>query len=91
MAEYVEKRTYVAVRAEFDVLGNFLPTEIIWEDGRVYEIDRVLDVRPAASLKSSGRGDRFTVRILGRETYLFFERGERLLGNNLGRWFVVRK
>ncbi len=73
-------RTYVDVTAKFDALGNVTPLEVEWEDGRRFEVDRILDVRPAASLKVGGQGLRFTCRILGRETYLFLE------DNN--RWFV---
>ena len=33
------------VNADFDLDGNIHPKAIVWEDGRVFEIDRVLDVR----------------------------------------------
>ncbi len=39
----------------------------------------LLDVRRAASTKAGGQGIRYTVRVLGRETYLFEEEN---------RWFV---
>ena len=73
-------RAYVDVTAKFDSCGNITPLEVEWEDGRKFEVDRVLDVRPAASLKVGGQGMRYTCRILGHETYLFFENKE--------RWFV---
>ena len=53
-----------------------------WEDGRRFEVDRLLDVRRAAALKAGGQGVRYTVRILGKETYLFEDEG---------RWFVEAK
>ncbi|MGI6686366.1 MAG: hypothetical protein ACOX47_13020 [Bacillota bacterium] len=75
-------KVYVDVTARFDKGGNVIPENIIWEDGRRFEIDRVLDVRPAASLKAGGCGIRYTCRIWGKETFLFLE------GN---RWFVEAK
>ena len=38
-----------------------------------FEVDRVRDIRPAASLKSGGAGIRYTCSVEGRLTYLFLE------------------
>lgn len=84
-------KVYVPVKASFDADGNILPTEITWEDGRKYRIDRVTKVRQAAAMRSGGQGDRYTVMINGKESYLYFERSPDLTGRNLGRWFVERK
>ena len=42
-------------------------------------------------MKAGGQGDRYTVWIRGKQSYLFFERSGVLSGNNLGRWFVEAK
>ena len=84
-------KVYVAVKAEFNEEGIMLPRELTWEDGTRYEIDRVLDIRQAAAMKAGGQGDRYTVRIKGKQSYLFFERSTNQTGNQLGRWFVERK
>jgi len=84
-------KVYVAVEARFDNEGNLIPTSITWEDGREFEIDRVTDVRQAASMKAGGQGDRYTVWINGQQSYLFFERNASLTGSNIGRWFVERR
>ena len=84
-------KVYVPVKASFDAEGNILPTEITWEDGRVYQIDRVTKIRQAAAMRSGGQGDRYTIMISGKESYLYFERSPDLTGRNLGRWFVERK
>ena len=73
------KKTYVEVTARFTTEGQILPIKILWDDGRSFFIDRVLDVRPAASLKAGGAGIRYTCRIDLKETYLFLEEN---------RWFV---
>lgn len=67
------RRVNVAVDAHFDVEGMLLPRFMTWEDGTVFEIDRVLEARRAASLKAGGIGTRYTVRIQGKERYLYFE------------------
>lgn len=84
-------KVYVAVKAEFNEEGIMLPRELTWEDGTRYEIDRVLDLRQAAAMKAGGQGDRYTVRIKGKQSYLFFERSTNQTGNQLGRWFVERR
>ena len=76
------RRVYVNVIARHDEQGKVRPLEVEWEDGRRFEVDRLLDVRRAAALKAGGQGVRYTVRILGRETYLFEDEG---------RWFVEAK
>lgn len=84
-------KVYVAVKADFSEDGTMLPREITWEDGTVFVIDRVTDIRQAAAMKAGGQGDRYTVNIKGQQSYLFFERSPNLTGNNIGRWFVERK
>ena len=66
----------------FDEDGNLLPINIVWEDGRKFPIDKVTDVRYAASLKAGGAGIRYTCQIGGKERYLFLEDQ---------RWFVDAK
>ena len=67
------------VNADFDLDGNIRPRAITWEDGREFEIDQVLDVRRAASLKAGGMGIRYLCRIRGKEVTLF---------NDEGHWFM---
>jgi hypothetical protein len=83
-----KSRIYVEVTASFDADGQLLPKLIVWEDGTEYNIDRVLDIRPAFSAKSGGQGDRYMVRLGNHYSYLFFERSAEIKGNRLGRWFV---
>ena len=91
MGEQRSPKVYVAVKADFNEEGIMLPREITWEDGTRFEIDRVLDIRQAAAMKAGGQGDRYTVKINGQQSYLFFERSTNQTGNNLGRWFVERR
>ncbi len=82
------QKLYVNVLASFREDGLLLPREIIWEDRRHFEIDRVTDIRQAASMKVGGHGDRYTIMVCGRQRYLFFERNASICGNNIGKWFV---
>ena len=84
-------KVYVGVKADFRKDGVMLPRVITWEDGEKYEIDRILDIRQAAAMKAGGQGDRYTIVVRGRQSYLFFERSTNMTGNNIGRWFVERK
>nr|WP_312060025.1 hypothetical protein [Anaerotignum sp.] len=60
-----------------------IPKSLRWDDGTIYEIDKILDERRAASLKAGGQGIRYLCRIYGKERYLFYEKP---------KWFVeVRK
>ena len=84
-------KIYVPVQADFDASGRMVPRRLRWTDGEIYEIDRVLDLRPAAAQKAGGQGDRYTVRIREQETFLFFEHDPDGESGMPGRWFVERK
>lgn len=71
-------KQYVEVFAKFDTDGGITPLAVKIGDDR-FEVDRVRDVRPAASLKSGGAGIRYTCSVEGRPTYLFLEET---------RWFI---
>ena len=66
-------KIYVSVELIVDEEGGILPTAIIWEDGHKFDIDKVTDVRYAASQKAGGIGTRYTCKIMGQQRYLFFE------------------
>ena len=79
------QRVYVELRVSFSADGNMTPVQIKWKDGRVFEIDRVLDVRRAAS-EAGSMGVRYTVKIMGQVRRLFFEDAYSDTGRP--RWFV---
>ena len=66
-------RKNVTVLARMLSTGNIVPVEIVWEDGRRFKIDKVLDKQKCAGLKGGGKGLRYTVRILEEERYLFLD------------------
>jgi hypothetical protein len=76
------KKVYVNVTADFLSDGQIIPRSFVWEDGRSFEIDRIIDIRPAASLKVGGQGLRYTCRIMGKQSFMFLEDG---------RWFMESK
>lgn len=75
-------KQYVSVTAKFDSDGNILPLSIHWDDGRSFDIDRITDIRYAASLKIGGAGIRYTCRIKQNEKYLFLEDNRWFVNNN---------
>ena len=78
-------KVYIRVVAEFSPDGQIRPLQLTWEDGVTYDIDRVTDVRRAASMKAGGTGFRYTCEINGRKRYLYYE------DTATPRWFVERK
>jgi hypothetical protein len=42
-------------------------------------------------LKAGGQGDRYTVQIGGKQSYLFFEHNTDVSARDIGRWFVERR
>ena len=74
-------KKYVKVTIEVNENGDKKPLSIDF-DGKIYNIDRVIDSKPAVSMEVGGVGIRYTIRINGVETYLYNERN---------KWFVEEK
>ncbi len=84
-------KVYVPVKVDFRADGVMIPRSIIWEGGKEYEIDKITDIRQAAAIRAGGQGDRYTIRVNGQQSYLFFERFANQSGTAVGRWFVERR
>ena len=76
-----EKR-YVPVTVHFDSDGTMSPMEIEFSVSEIFPIEKIVDVRRAACMSVGAVGERYTCRIRGRESCLWYERG---------RWFVAAK
>ena len=63
------KKVYVQVDSERLDSGEILPVRIIWHDGRVWIIDRV--IHSCASLDGEYEGIRYTVYIGSAEKYIY--------------------
>ena len=77
----MRNKKYVGVFVLVDESGKKLPKLIKYNDVE-YEIDKVIDVKNCMSFKVGAIGERYTVRVSGKETYLFCEGS---------RWFVEEK
>ena len=75
-------KKYVEVYAVYLKNGELIPKRVIWEDGRSFGIDRIIDKRNAASIIAGGAGIRYTCRIRGKTRAIFLEEK---------RWFVEQK
>lgn len=73
------KKVYVGVTVEVSPEGEKRPRYIHFENGRVYEIDRLKHRCRAHATKVGGTGIRYTIVVHGKETYLFEDED---------RWFV---
>ena len=78
----MSRKVYVKVLSETDEEGNINPISVTWEDGRTFDIDKVTDIRRAYAVKVGGTAIRYTVKISGKETYIFIQEG---------KWFVESK
>ena len=74
-------KAFVKVRADHEIGGRIIPLKFREADGEPVIIDRILDIRPAPSLKAGGQGIRYTCRVRDREIYLFHDRD---------LWFIER-
>ncbi len=73
------KKVFTEVIVRYTMEGDRIPLYILWADGRKFKVDRVLDKRPAPSLKAGECGTRYTCLIGGRSAFLWYENG---------KWFV---
>ena len=75
-------KVYVEVTAKFDTDGIMMPVSFTWEDGTVYQIDRIKAKERCASRKAGGTGIMYTVMVDGKECHLFYE---------FDKWFMERR
>lgn len=79
-----KRKVYVKVIMIQDEEGTIQPLQIVWEDGKVFDVDKVIYRCRASSTKVGGTGMRYTIRICGKETFLYYSEDE-------NRWFVEGK
>lgn len=72
-------KKYISVTAKFDKDGNIMPLCVNWDDGRSFPIDRVTDLRYAASIRADSAGLRYKCRIKRKDKFIFLEKN---------RWFI---
>ena len=75
-------KRYVDMIVRYTEDGQIIPLAVRWSPEQLFEIDRVLDVRHAASLRAGGTGIRYLCRIQGKERFIWLEED---------RWFVEAK
>lgn len=71
-------KRYVNVITEIDKLGKLTPLYLRWEDGQLFKIDKIIEVRQAVSIVG-GNGVLYVVKIQNRKRKLFYE---------INRWFI---
>ena len=76
------KKAYVSVNVDVDEEGTIHPRMIRWKNGLTFPIDQIVYKCRATSDKVGGGGIRYTVKIRGKESYLFQEGS---------KWFVEAK
>lgn len=66
-------KSFVEVFGVFALDGSFRPYRFRTKDGTTVKIDRITDVRPAASTKSGGQGLRYACRAWDQQIFLYHE------------------
>lgn len=73
-------RTYIDLTVLHRKDGSMVPLIVHWPDGRQFEVDKLLDVRPAPTVGGSS-GKRYVCRIANKQVSL--------LRDNLdGKWYI---
>lgn len=76
------EQKFLEVVAKFEAgTGKIFPQSFIWHEKK-FSIDKIIDARPAASLKHGGQGMRYTCRTGNKDYYLFCDDG---------KWFIEVK
>ncbi len=83
MAKRIRYKVYIDVAVLFSTEGTMTPLYLLWEDGRRFDIDRVLSVGREANKRAGGCGICYRCRILGQEAKLYYEENY--------KWFVEAK
>lgn len=78
------QKQYVDVQCLSTADGKLIPLIVYFDSDHKFGVDKVLEMRRAASLKVGGCGIRYKVKILNKETYIFFDDGE-------FKWFIEKK
>lgn len=75
MVKGIERREkcYVEVIADHMADGRVEPLAVIWEDGRVFPVDKVKGRQYAASMRVGGHGMRYTVRMGGKDRFIWLD------------------
>lgn len=75
------QKLFVDIIVKMTKEGVVLPIKILWEDGRVFEIDKIVNIRRAVSIRSGGYGIRYLCIVKNRRIFLFLEDN---------KWFLER-
>ncbi len=62
---------FISVIAKFSENGVVVPQTILWEDGRKFSVDKIMDIRRCASIKVGGVGIRYHCKVHGKEVFLY--------------------
>ena len=67
------------MRVEYDSDGNITQLVIIWPDGREFEVDQLIDVKPTIAI--GGFGKRYRCMVRNKEVNLYND-------TVVGKWYV---
>ncbi|MCL2322739.1 MAG: hypothetical protein FWC47_11635 [Oscillospiraceae bacterium] len=75
------EKVFLKIVAEFNTSGEIKPLKIIWEDGRNFEIDRVMYINNCVNIEDGGVGISYVCRVRNKIVKIFLEDN---------KWFLNR-
>lgn len=66
-------RKDITVIAKMQPDKTIIPLSLIWENGQIYEIDKVVSIDKKASVNGGGMGLRYTCKINGHTKYIWLD------------------
>jgi hypothetical protein len=76
------RKVFIKVIVSYSPEGVITPKSFIWDDGRMFDIDRVVGIRRAANHVVGGLGFRYDCMVMGKKVSLRLDDG---------RWFMEGK
>ena len=73
-------KRYIEVDVHTDKYGNLTPIAIYWDDGKRYEVDKILEKPRQKASPVGGCGILYVCKIQGQVRNIYFEQGY--------RWFI---
>ena len=70
------RKVFVKVHVIFSPKGDITPVSFVRDDGRKFEIDKILEIKRAANHAIGGLGFRYDCMVMGKQVALWLDGGK---------------